>query len=752
VAAALVGAVAAARPAFAQPTNVPAAQPAPGTGAAPAQPPTIRPATTRPATVDVAGDLRTLSATLLGPDSSQASREEAAARLVSRGSPPADDILMSAITAADDPRVAVNRRLAIARALADDPVPTDAFIAPLADLMRFGAEQRAYTLTEAAAQALANYRRNSGALNQLVQFATSPQQPADARARVIRALGRVVEPEAADVLIRLLRNDRSALRTAASDALADLTGIRDYGADPARWAQWQRNTAPVAGLNVDRWRADLLDARTARLDRLRRRHESLVTALDKEFFERYQAAPRGERAALLLSALSSEEPDQRAMAAELVPTAFRNGDPVTDAMYERLIDMVGDSDPDVRENVAVTLRNLNHRPALGALLTQLSQERDERVKVALADALAPIEDPAAAPQLVALLNDPSPKVVAAAANAIAKTGRDLRRTDPAMARRAVTRLREIATARTPGSDALRSAALEALAAMQDPGLLELAQSLLVNQPDASVQVRQAALRALGALGNPAAADVIADALRAETREPTVRWAALDALGRVGRLAEHGNLLAEFMQQKTELDEDVRKKAWDVYQSMLPRASVEELNNEKNRFRNEPARLAAVLEEQCRKLEQRRGPQDAEVLASFRVALGETYMAHNPPLPELAVPHYRRALDHFFETRAADAVTIPLIEKLINAYLDTRNFTQATRFAEEMVGRDKAYRDVVGPPIKNLADKLRSKPETRAAALELMDAAIKMNPPLDERHLNDLRRFREEIQPAGADGN
>jgi hypothetical protein len=187
----------------------------------------------------------------------------------------------------------------------------------------------------------------------------------------------------------------------------------------------------------------------------------------------------------------------------------------------------------------------------------------------------------------------------------------------------------------------------------------------------------------------------------------------------------------------------------VYQSLLPRATVEELNGEKNRFKNEPARLALVLEEQCRQLEQRARPQDAGTLALFRVTLGDTYMTHAPPLPEKAVAPYRRALDYFLEVRAAEVAVTPLVEKLIDAHLKTGNFVQATRFAEEMIGRDRTNRDVVGPPIKNLADEMRSKDETRGTALELIDAALKMNPPLDERHLNDLRQFRGQLRPTDA---
>ena len=761
VAAALGGAAPAAAPSLAQaqgqrpapaPTDAPPTQPNPSAQPSPPEQPAPSAAgapATRPAVAraDVEGDLAALRATLTHPDVRQADRDQAAARLVSRDRPETDDILRAVLD--DGVR---DSRLAVARALADDLTPSEAMVAPLAGLMRAGVEQRSLALVDAAAQALASYRGTPAAADELIRFATDPNQPLDARARAARALGRVVEPESAGALVRLVRErERTPLRTAAAEALAELSGIQQFGADAERWTAWLQNNAALMGQDRNAWRARMLDARAARLDRVRRRHELLVDTIDERMLAQYQAAPPGQRGGVLLSFLASEQPDERAIGAQLVTRAFRNGDPVNEAVRERLVAMVGDSDSGVRLAVAGTLTNLNHRAALSAELTQLAQERDERVRVALAEAVGRIEDPAAAPQLATLLaTETSPRVIAAAAAALARTGRELARTEPALARRATDRLRDIAGSRNASAD-VRVAALDALGVLQDPELPALAQNLLaVNQPDPSVPVRQAALRALGSLNGPAAsesAELITRALRNESREPSVRGAALDALARVGNLPEHGGLLLEYTQRQVELDENNRLKAWDSFRAILPRATPAQLNRERATLRGDPGRLAVVLEELCRQLEQSPRQDDKDDLANFRVELGEVYQRQDPPQPARAVASFRAALDYYFRSGKGESVTFPLIQQLMAAYLAAADYAQAVNFGEEMLNRDQRLQDLVGPAIRNEADRLRKNNENPRAAVLLIDEALRMKPPLDERFQRDLQQIRQEVAPA-----
>jgi tetratricopeptide (TPR) repeat protein len=321
-------------------------------------------------------------------------------------------------------------------------------------------------------------------------------------------------------------------------------------------------------------------------------------------------------------------------------------------------------------------------------------------------------------------------------------GRDLRQTHPALAEAVTARLRAITeNPRNPAD--VRIAALDALGALQADGVFALAPRLLSgNQADPSPAVRQAALRMLGNLRGDDAAngvELITAALRND-RDRDVRLAALDALARVGNLPEHGGLLLEYTQPRTEADESVRLRAWDAFQALLPRATPAQLNRERQSLRGDPARLAVLLEVLVAKLAQAPRPDDRRDLANFRVELGEVYAKLDPAK---AIDNFRAALTAYFNEGAGENVTVPVIQALIRAYLSAKDYVGAADFAAEMIRRDGSHQDTVGPPIRNEADRLRERNESQDA-IRLIDAVLKMNPPLDERFQRDLNEIRKAV--------
>ncbi len=224
----------------------------------PAHAQTLPPATAASLSPELAvqADLDRLSSALGGRGSTQSQRDEAARRLLSRGSMATVAILLQALKErGHDPA------LAVARALADDPRPDTRFIEPLEALL--GSEPN---LHEAAARALAQLSSNDSARARLIAFARDTHQPAATRLAVIHALGSVVDRDVAQTLLDLLTDETLGgppIQNAAADALSEMTGLTDNGRNGQRWHDW---FASIAGKKDSDWKAAVYPGRAARLE------------------------------------------------------------------------------------------------------------------------------------------------------------------------------------------------------------------------------------------------------------------------------------------------------------------------------------------------------------------------------------------------------------------------------------------------------------------------------------------------------
>ena len=713
-------------PGTAQPVAQSAAQRAPAGQAPP------------PGTPDVPGDLQRLSATLRSPSARQVERDDAAARLVSRQSVDADrllqEVLANGIPAG---------KIAVARALLDDASPHDAFIGPLGEQLG-GGEQRSVPLAEAAAQALAAYRQNQQAIDFLSSAAADLNLPGPVRVASIRAMGRVVDPAVAQALVRLVGappNERRDVRDAAGDALIDMTGLAENGRDPQRWAQWLQQSNPAAA--PDAWRAELLAARLARTEKAARRLQSLVLDVKPRLFRQYQAATKEEKQPFLLDLLNSGEPDLRAIGTEFVKVAMQEHEDVAAPVRDRLVAMVGDPDVNVRLLTAQTLQYLNDPAALRALLTQLAQERDDGVRIAQIAAVAPIGDRAAVQPLLDLLrNQPSPAAALAVVRAVGTINRGLRSADPDLADQVAARLRAIIRqrGRNRPPEELRIAALDALAPLRDPAVLEMGRELLGEQSPA---VRLAALRVLGELGDERAAALVSGVVANERRDPAVRAAALDALARTGGLAYYQTLF-DYTQGRVEADPAVRAAAWQALRTALPRGTDEQLANTARLFRDDPDRHVVVAQALAERLRQRNNLNEWAIQLQ-NVAEDEQKLRE--PRHADAASHFEEVLDYWLKNNGAALTIDDLTRKVVLARLAAGQFQQATSFAQSAITRHgAAAQQVVGPLIKQGADQLRTDGKL-ANALALIDLALKMDPPLDPRYRTDLKQIKTDIESA-----
>jgi len=419
----------------------------------------------------------------------------------------------------------------------------------------------------------------------------------------------------------------------------------------------------------------------------------------------------------------------------------------TDAQKQRLADLVSDSDPHVRLEAAHTLKDINYSGAFDAMMAQLKVETDPEVKAALAAAIAQIGDIRAVPLLRRLLSDPSPAVQRAAVDALRTLGAAYYKADRDGAHDLALQLWNLyqQRARDPGADELRAACIDAIAPLRETSLVLPLKNLL--DPDQSDHMRAAALRALGELGDPNTDDAIRTWLSQET-EPTVRQDALKALVKAGSFGTDAEALYSLFKPNTaEPDPAVRALARQVFQTLLSSGSKELLTAwAGTQLQHDPNNRLAVLLALNQKLT---ADHDLDDLAAQQENTGVTY--NELGQPDQAAKYFQSALNYHQGQNAPNKVTEQLVTELMKALLDSRQYSDAARFAERMISSSRSQQETMGSLIVQKAGALRDSTDAGTAsndhadALKLIDEAMKMKPALDGSYLDDLRAIQKQLQ-------
>lgn len=715
--------------------SVPPPPPPPVPAAAPA--PAPAPGAAAPAAPRVTDPIQTLRA----PVVPQADRDEAARRLVQRSTPEARQALAAVLADASNPRA----QLAVARAVPFDPAAPPALVGPLIGLIGHDP-----TLTDAAIQALGTFRDNEEVRNRLIGIALDQgrQQREASRLPAIRAVGTMVEKEAAAALVGLVGNDAEspAVRKAAAESLTGMTGL-SFGQDAPQWQRWWAASAPRPDAQFQR---ELLEARAARLARLEQRFDRVVRESQSLLADAYQTAPERVREQILTRYLRGAEPEVRVVGVQLVQEDFKQNRPIPASAREQLRTMLGDSSARVRASVAQALFFLNDPGAVAALLQQLRQEPDADVRAALAEALAPTRDLQVVEPLLGLLRDPSTAVAEVAADGLRELG-PLIEKDQNLSRRVAQELREALDGRTgsPGSGALRSALVEAMGPLRNPELRGIYIRML--RPGEPPPVRIAALRALGRLEQPWAADIVVNAL--DDGEPQVRLEALNALDTTANFA-HAPRLYDVLRSPQERP-DIRQRAWEVLRNRFPdeTATVPQLFRWVDRFKEEPERRIEILQVLAQRLV---AAKDEANLATVRQNIGQDLMklseaaaragdaAGATARAEEADKYFDLALEFFRGNPNQAMITSALLEQRMDALLASRQYPRAADFAASSIALNKQNQEAVGRKMRNEVDRLRNGQQLRAA-VELIDAINRMRPPLEEPYAGSIKTIENDLR-------
>ncbi len=672
------------------------------------------------------------STVLASPSNSSVQREEAARLLLQQDAPQARQVIQRTLEDASDPQA----QLAVARAISTSGLCRGEYLVPLRLMM--GNDR---VLTDAAAQALAACRDNPESLRLLINFASARQQREADRLVVIRALGSLTEKPAAEFLISLLlrEDDSQRIRNAAADALVEMTGHNENGQDPRLWSAWwnQNSARPEA-----QWKQELTVHQASRYVAVRQQYLQLAGELQSILTRVYETTPPAQQPALLLTYLRSGHSEIRRIGATVVHSEAMAAQPITAETREQLRSMIADGSRDVRMAVAGALLATNDPAALDPLLKQLAREGDPEVRASLAAPLASIGDLRAVPALRQMLSDPSLSAAAAGAAALRELGPVIREKDPALAM-AVAKDLQGALSRVeggPGAMPLREAIAEAMIPLREPSLIPTFYQFLGES--GSTRLRWAALRALGELRDPKAADTIARYL--EDRESGVRLEAVRSLGKTSA-AEHAELLYRRTSIVEETDPSVRDEAWGVLQGVFAKLPLEQLPVWVQRYAGEASRRVVVLRAMAQRQE---AAGDAAHLAVTRQAIGVALMDLDQPLD--ASTQFKTALDYFAGQADQQMMTEQLVEQYLRSLVRSRSTTQIIEFGSRLLTQRASYQQTLGVVLRNEVRGMVDQKQY-ADAVSIIQASRRIDPPLATKYADDLDAIGKEaasFMPAG----
>ena len=295
-----------------------------------------------------------------------------------------------------------------------------------------------------------------------------------------------------------------------------------------------------------------------------------------------------------------------------------------------------------------------------------------------------------------------------------------------------------------GAIDLQIACIDAIGQLHNTSLEIPLMKLL--DPNVADRVRGATLRALGDLGDPNAADTINQWLTQE-RDPANRLDAIGALGKTGSFGEVAQTLYSFFAPRTsEPDAAVREQAWEVFQSLLPSASKQLLAEWAQTLIGDPQRRVSVLLALNAKL---LIDKDLEQRAYSQQTTGETYLKLGKP--EDAAINFSSALDYWKQKKVESVVTEQLVQQLMNALLQSKQYAKACAFGAEAIGNNRAQQETVGSIIGGEADRLYTQGDANndVGALKdsqaLINESMKMKPPLDSRYRDHLDATLKSVQ-------
>lgn len=674
-----------------------------------------------------------LRATLFDGEKSSRERDEAAKRLLQRGT---NDVLLEALRSGK-----AELQIPVARALSYVENPPGELLDPLLMCLQ---PQISAELADAASLAAANYRDSTAARDKLRNFILSANVSESARERAVRALGSLNDKDTAQFLVQTVlkgedRNITQRLSDAAAAALLDMTGLYAFGLDYGQWNRWwatEQTKTPQQFLN------DRLADRASMAQGIKAQLKLVQESIDKRANDGLFALKTdAERETYVLGYLKDASLEFRSAGATLVKAERANNLAVGDEVTKRLRELIGDSAPEVRLRVADAIAAINDSDAAKPLLAQLQREKIPGVKAALIMALAPTKDLSAVPELIKQLSDPSYQVSKAAAAALRELGTEIVKNQALEREVSNALVQTIENTRfARGAHELRENAVAAMGPLKDPELIKTMFSLLEDRESNPPKVRIASIRALSAM-NPShnrqsdIANQLAGTLSTD-RDNGVRLEAAVGLGVVGSPEQMNTLLIAMGPNGG--DEAVREAAWNSLGKLLDQFDDTRLASLAERFNGVPEKQLVI---DLARVKKNADGMHQEELAQVQELVGGLFLTPAIDKPEAAIDYLVPALA-YWDSKGPGFHTEGLQSNLLNAYLRAKRYKDATQFAQSRIEKKKQNEETMGRGFLQEADRLDRKNELRPA-LDLLASALTL--PIQGQIKADMVRKQQDIQ-------
>jgi len=498
------------------------------------------------------GELDALKSQLADPTWPVQSKVEAAEALAAKPYPQAKQTLLTFLAQTSNPAA----RVAVAQAVSRGGLNDSAFVRPLLEAL----SSEDAVVVKAAGLALAG-DKGPGAIDELLSAARDRGLAAPTRIAAVRSLERVCQSRAIDAMIDLL--DDSQVQKAAAAALAEMTGVRAFGRDRAKWKQWWDRTRFA---NRTDWLAGLADRFGKTIAAQQAESAALRERLTETLKDLYDAAPAAQQEAMLLDFLADPLADVRLVGVFLAEKKLSANQPVSEDVRAAVDVLLADSDPRCRRAAALLYADLGKSDRSGRLLSCLAWEQDLSVRQGLLAAIGQLRSPDALPAVVKELASPDEDIATAAAEALGRIveasplGADMR----SSVSRALG-ARYSSAARDPDSAQLREALLAAMGAV---GGRELVGTMERALRDKAAAVRQAAVAALAKADSAGSVRLLEPLVGDGDRG--VRQAAISAIGALGG-DPYLDAVLDRTEPPVEGDPAVRKIAWEAVMSILKRS-------------------------------------------------------------------------------------------------------------------------------------------------------------------------------------